>query len=51
MMDFPIGELMDERACYHWPLDLLHPGGLRCPRCGGAFAGRVGASTCFVRQF
>jgi transposase-like protein len=33
-MDFPILDLMDEAACYARLLDLLHPGGLRCPRCG-----------------
>jgi hypothetical protein len=36
MMDFPINELMDERACYDWLVGLLHPGGLVCPGCGGA---------------
>ena len=25
---------MDEDACYTWLVDLLHPGGLVCPRCG-----------------
>jgi hypothetical protein len=35
MMDFPITDLMDERACYDRLVDLLHPGGLTCPRrCG-----------------
>ena len=34
-MDFPILDLMDEQACYHKLLDLLHPDGLACPRCGG----------------
>jgi transposase-like protein len=38
MMDFPITDLMDERACYDWLVDLLHPGGLACPRCGGTDA-------------
>ena len=33
-MDFPIVELMDQRACYQRLLDLLHPDGLTCPRCG-----------------
>jgi transposase-like protein len=36
LIDFPITGLMDERACYDWLVDLLHPGGLACPRCGGA---------------
>jgi transposase-like protein len=35
-MDFPIGELMDEDACYAWLLPSLHPGGLACPSCGAA---------------
>src|SRR5215831_20449431 len=43
MIDFPIDDLMDEGACYHWLLALLHPGGLRCPRCGGSDA--------FVRRY
>jgi transposase-like protein len=34
-MDFPILDLMDQDACYHKLLDLLHPDGLACPRCGG----------------
>jgi transposase-like protein len=33
-MDFPITELMDEGACFQWIVELLHPGGLACPRCG-----------------
>ena len=32
-MDFPILDLMDQRACYQRLLDLLHPGGLACPSC------------------
>ena len=32
-MDFPIQDLMDEDKCYHLLLELLHPEGLRCPRC------------------
>jgi transposase-like protein len=34
-MDFPIIDLMDPQACYRRLLDLLQPGGLACPRCGG----------------
>jgi transposase-like protein len=34
-MDFPIIDLMDQQACYQRLLDLLHPEGLACPRCGG----------------
>jgi transposase-like protein len=33
-MDFPITALMDEEACYRRLVDLLHPAGLACPRCG-----------------
>ncbi len=32
MMDFPIADLMDERACYDRLVALLHPGGLACHR-------------------
>jgi hypothetical protein len=32
-MDFPIGELMDEQACYEFLVGLLHPEGLACPHC------------------
>ncbi|MGH3513512.1 MAG: transposase [Pseudonocardiaceae bacterium] len=35
-MDFPISDLLDERACYDRLLGLLHPGGLHCPGCAGA---------------
>jgi transposase-like protein len=38
MIDFPIDRLPDDRACYDWLVELLHPDGLRCPRCGGADA-------------
>ena len=33
-MDFPIGHLLDEGACYDFLVGLLHPDGLACPRCG-----------------
>lgn len=33
-MDFPIGDLMDELACYEFLVGLLHPDGLACPHCG-----------------
>jgi transposase-like protein len=33
-MDFPIGDLMDESACYGFLVGLLHPDGLACPHCG-----------------
>ena len=32
-MDFPIQDLMVENACSQYLLDVLHPEGLRCPRC------------------
>ena len=35
-MDFPLIDLMDERACYEKLLALLHPDGLACPRCGAS---------------
>ncbi len=35
MIDFPIDELMDEDVCHRYLLDRLHPGGLKCPHCGG----------------
>jgi hypothetical protein len=38
MMDFPIADLMDERACYDRLVEGLHPGGLACPRCRGTDA-------------
>lgn len=34
-MDFPITDLLDQDACYRKLVDLLHPGGLACPRCRG----------------
>jgi transposase-like protein len=33
-MDFPLVDYLDEAACYQKLLDLLHPDGLACPRCG-----------------
>jgi transposase-like protein len=33
-MDFPITDLLDQDACYAKLVDLLHPEGLACPRCG-----------------
>ena len=32
-MDFPVVDLLDQRACYEALLRWLHPGGLACPRC------------------
>jgi transposase-like protein len=34
MIDFPIGELLDEEASTVWLEKHLHPDGLACPRCG-----------------
>jgi transposase-like protein len=34
-MDFPLVDLMDQKACYQMLLELLHPSGLSCPRCHG----------------
>jgi transposase-like protein len=33
-MDFPIGDLLDEQACYDWLVGRLYPRGLACPQCG-----------------
>ena len=33
-MDFSLIDYLDEGACYTKLLDLLHPEGLACPRCG-----------------
>jgi transposase-like protein len=33
-MDFPLKDYMDEEACYRRLVELLHPDGLACPRCG-----------------
>src|SRR5437763_5288147 len=33
-MDFPLVEFLDEDACYAKLVELLHPDGLACPRCG-----------------
>src|SRR3954454_9637402 len=32
-MDFPLTDLMDQDACYHRLVTLLHPAGLACPSC------------------
>ncbi len=34
MLDFPIGDLLDETACLAWLEQHLHPQGWKCPRCG-----------------
>jgi transposase-like protein len=33
-MDFPLIDYLDEDACYTKLVELLHPDGLECPRCG-----------------
>lgn len=37
-MDFPITDLMSEKASREWILEHFHPNGLRCPHCGAAWA-------------
>jgi transposase-like protein len=34
MIDFPIGELMDDSICTLWLERYLHPQGMTCPHCG-----------------
>lgn len=34
MLVFPIQDLLDEQKCYDKLVEVLHPGGLRCPDCG-----------------
>jgi hypothetical protein len=33
-MDFSLSDSLDEGACYTQLVELLHPDGLACPRCG-----------------
>jgi transposase-like protein len=35
MIDFPIGEPLDDRICLIWLERHLHAEGFTCPRCGG----------------
>jgi predicted RNA-binding Zn-ribbon protein involved in translation (DUF1610 family) len=35
MLDFPIGELLDDRICLIWLEHHRHAEGFQCPRCGG----------------
>jgi transposase-like protein len=35
MIDFPIGELLDDSICLIWLERPLHAEGFTCPRCGG----------------
>jgi len=37
-MDFPITDLMSEKASAEWIMEHFHPTGLRCPHCGAAWA-------------
>jgi transposase-like protein len=34
MIDFPIGELLDNSICTLWLERYLHPAGMTCPHCG-----------------
>src|ERR671918_69476 len=36
MIDFPIGELLDDSICTIWLEHHLHPRGLVCPHCGSS---------------
>jgi transposase-like protein len=36
MLDFPIGELLDDSICTLWLERHLHPQGLTCPHCGSS---------------
>lgn len=37
-MDFPITDLMSEKASTEWILEYFHPHGVRCPHCGAVWA-------------
>ena len=37
-MDFPITDLMSEKASTEWVMEHFHPQGLGCPDCGAAWA-------------
>ena len=37
-MDFPITDLMSDKASTDWIMTHFHPDGLRCPHCGAAWA-------------
>jgi len=34
-MEFPIKELLDHKRSVEWIIQHFHPGGLKCPSCGG----------------
>ena len=37
-MDFPITDLMSEKASAEWIMEYFHPTGLQCPHCEAAWA-------------
>jgi transposase-like protein len=37
-MDFPITDLMSEKASAEWIMEYFHPTGIRCPHCEAAWA-------------
>ncbi len=37
-MDFPITDLMSEKASTEWIMEYFHPHGLRCPHCAAEWA-------------
>ena len=37
-MDFPISDLMSEKASTEWIMEHFHPQGVRCPHCTAAWA-------------
>jgi DNA-directed RNA polymerase subunit RPC12/RpoP len=37
-MDFPITDLMSEKASEEWIMEHFHPSGVKCPHCGAAWS-------------
>jgi hypothetical protein len=37
-MDFPITDLMSDKASVEWIMEHFHPQGVRCPRCQATWA-------------
>jgi transposase-like protein len=37
-MDFPIADLMSEKASTEWIMEYFHPNGVRCPHCQAEWA-------------
>jgi transposase-like protein len=37
-MDFPISDLMSEKASEEWIMEYFHPTGVRCPHCAAGWA-------------